>query len=104
MCSLIKINLVAPGAYDSIDATHTPAFSFGIKSDLNKPNNNPGNLISNQFQSIHIIYITNHDRFSVPMIQYIFTLGKNAYNEKSHSIFYYVQRRMTPRCDIRRSK
>lgn len=32
----------APGAYQSIDLTNTPAYSFGTKSDLNKPNNNPG--------------------------------------------------------------
>lgn len=42
--STIKYNL-APGAYQSIEVTNSPAFSFGIKSDLNKPNSNPGNLI-----------------------------------------------------------
>lgn len=39
---MIKYNL-APGAYQSIEVANTPAYSFGIKSDLHKPNNNPGN-------------------------------------------------------------
>ena len=36
---------LAPSAYQNtgVDTKSSPAYSFGIKSDLNRPNINPGN-------------------------------------------------------------